>query len=246
MEKQRIFLFMAQPEIRYKSVPDNCISMFPFGMGCKSYAYQTETLKLPKTHLKYSPVIRKNKVYSFKGHSHTFVNGKRYEYELKYRDFESQKTLGDKIRFLRLHAGLTKQQLADMVGVHITCINDYELNYIDISFVKTDILYKIEQACNTSRYILFNDYLLYYETDLLSKDMIELDIKQKDLAVYFDVDRHTISRWQHKKCRPSIDIWRSTLKLFQHLRSLPKSDRSLYLSSKGKSDLLRTDCAAKE
>ena len=236
---------MAQP-IRNKTVPNNNIKMFPFGKHSICQPYQTETLKLPKNHIRYSLKSKKSVVYNFKGDSYTFLNGKKYEYDLKYRDFDQQKTLGDKIRFVRLHAGLTKQQLADLVGVYKTCINDYELNYIDISFVKTDVLIKIEQACNVPKYTLFNDYLLYYETQQLSSDIKELGIRQIDLAYYLGVCPETIYKWKSKRNRPSIEMWRSTIEIFQTLRSLDKSERSLYLSSKDNSDLFKTDCAANE
>lgn len=245
MEKQLIFLFMAQPDTQ-KSVPNNNIQMFPFGKHLICTSYQTETFKLPQNHIKYSPSCKTINIYNIKSNSYVFINGKRNEYELKYQNFDQQKTLGDKIRYIRLHAGLTKQQLADMTGVYITCINDYELNYTDISFVKTDILCKIEQACGVPKYTLFCDYLLYYETDQFAKDIKELSIRQTDLARYFGVNKNTILRWKNKINRPSIDVWRATIELFQVLQPLSKSDRSLYLSSNDKLDLSKTDCAANE
>lgn len=245
MEKLLIFLFMAQPKIK-TTVPNDNIKMFPFGEYRICTSYQTETFKLPKNHIRYSLSCKRVNIYNIKGDLYVFLNGKRNEYELRYRDFNHQKTLGDKIRYIRLHAGLTKRQLADMTGVHITCINDYELNYTDISFVKTDILYKIEQACGVPKYTLFCDYLLYYETDQFVKDIKELGIRQTDLARYFGVNKNTILRWKNKINRPSIDVWRATIELFQVLQPLSKSDRSLYLSSKDKLDLSKTDCAANE
>ena len=61
--------------------------------------------------------------------------------------------------------------------------------------------------------------------------MNELGLLQIDIARYLKVDRHTVSKWRYKKGRLSPQMWQSTIKLFQTLRTLPKSEIKSYLSS---------------
>lgn len=230
---------MAQPhqttQNRYLRVVPNVknttVSMFPFGMTCKSNSYQTETFKIPKKHISYSLSRKRNIVYHIKCDSINFMRCKKSEYNILYRNFADQKTIGDKIRYVRLHAGLTKKQLADLIRVSVSCINDYELNYVSEALISIDLLYKIEDVCSVPRYTVFSEYLIYYDTQQLQKDMNELGLLQIDIARYLKVDRHTVSKWRHKKGRLSPQMWQSTIKLFQTLRTLPKSEIKSYLSS---------------
>jgi hypothetical protein len=54
---------------------------------------------------------------------------------------------------------------------------------------------KIEDVCSVPRYTVFSEYLIYYDTQQLQKDMSELGLLQIDIARYLKVDKHTVSKW---------------------------------------------------
>lgn len=238
MENKLIFFYMAQPpkttqNSRLKVVPtvetDGEV-MFPFGCNRKCTSYQTETFKIPKRHITYSLANKIYKVYKFKCNSIQIMSCKKNSYNLLYQNLSDQKTIGDKIRCVRLHAGLTIEQLAQIIKVDRTTLIRNETNGISEDFIKTNILLKIEDACSVPRYSLFDEYLLYYETQQLKIDRKSYGLKQSDLAKFLNVSKNTISRWERKTKRPSREVWRSTIKLFQDLKFSATSKRSLCLS----------------
>ena len=118
---------------------------------------------------------------------------------IRYRDLEEQKNTGDKIRFVRLHSGLTIDRLADKLGIDRTTLMRYEHNEISEDFIDTSLLLEIEKICSVPRYTLFDDYLLFFETCKLKELRRQHSITQKKLAAHLGVARNTISRWEQKK-----------------------------------------------
>lgn len=174
---------------------------------------------------------------------------KRNLYNIKYNKLSEQKTIGDKIRCVRLHAGLTIEQLAEKIEVDRVTLIRNETNQISEDFINSDMLLKIEDICNVPRYSLFDDYLLYYETQQLKADRKSLGITQATLGKYLNVSNKVISRWEQKINRPSQQMWQSTIKIFQELRELTQSVRPIIsesnflLSSIDKEDSINNDCA---
>ncbi len=162
---------------------------------------------------------------------------KKNVYNIEYNDLSKQKTLGDKIRFARLHAGLTIEQLAKKINVDRVTLIRNETNQISEDFVKSKMLLKIEEVCNVPRYSLFDDYLLYYETQQLKADRESLGITQDTLGKYLNKSKIIIDRWEKKINRPSQQVWRSTIKIFQELRELVISESNFLLSSIDNEDL---------
>lgn len=63
-------------------------------------------------------------------------------------------TFGERLRIRRKELGLTRAELANMVGVTMSAIGNYELN---ISHPKLEILYKLFDALDTSPNYLFQN-----------------------------------------------------------------------------------------
>ena len=174
-------------------------------------------MTLPKHHPYYNEYDEKTAVLQTEAGSVHIMSCKRDEYNVRYRDFEEQKNTGDKIRFVRLHSGLTIDRLADKLGIDRTTLMRYEHNEISEDFINTSLLLEIENICGVPRYTLFDDYLLFFETCKLKALRRQYNITQKQLAAHLGVDRNTISRWEQKKCRPSREMWRSAVEYFWSL-----------------------------
>ncbi len=145
------------------------------------------------------------------------MNCKRNIYNIQYHSFSRQTTLGDKIRYVRLHAGLTIEQLAQMIGVDRSTLIRYEHNDISEDFCDTSVLISIEDCCNVERYTLFSDYLLFYELGKLKQLRQQYNVTQKQLGLHLGFNHKTVSRWEQKKCRPPRKTWQSTLEYFYEL-----------------------------
>lgn len=174
-------------------------------------------MTLPKQHPHYREYTEKTPVLQIEAGSAQIMNFKRNEYNVRYRKFEEQKNTGDKIRFVRLHSGLTIEQLADTLGIDRTTLMRYEHNEISEDFISTSMLLEIEHICGVPRYTLIDDYLLFFETGKLQELRKQFNITQKQLASHLGVDHRTISRWEQKKCRPSREIWRAAIEFFKGL-----------------------------
>lgn len=117
-----------------------------------------------------------------------------------------------------------------MIMIDRTTLVRNETNRISEDFISTEMLHKIEEACSVPRYTLFNEYLLYYETQQLKADRKSCGLTQPALAKLLNVSVTTIKRWERKENRPPRKMWQSTIKLFQALKLSATSDKSLCLS----------------
>ena len=176
-------------------------------------------MALPKQHPCYREYTEKAAVLQIEAGTVSIMNCKRDEYNVRYRKFEEQDTLGDKIRFVRLHSGLTIDQLADKLGIDRTTLMRYEHDEISEDHINTPLLLEIEQICSVPRYTLLDDYLLFFETCKLKELRKQFHITQKQLAAQLGVDHRTISRWEQKNSRPSQEVWRSVMEYFNMISS---------------------------
>lgn len=160
----------------------------------------------------------------------TIINCKRNSYAIQYQNFDEQKNIGDKIRCIRLKAGLTIDSLAEKINIDRTTLIRYERNKITEEQIKTNILLAIEDACEAKRYCLFNDYLLFYETNQLKLLRKKFNLTQEAVAKDLKVTKKTFGYWERKKCRPSRLVWQSTVDYFTKLTS--ELEASLGLAEK--------------
>lgn len=150
--------------------------------------------------------------------SDKIINCRRYEYNIAYRDFDKQLSIGDKIRFARLNSGLTVNELSERLNVDRTTLLRYEHNKISENTINVKMLIMIENICNIERYSLLNEYLMFYEKGELKRLRKVYNVSKKELAAYLGINYKTVSRWETGKNRPPRDMWESTINYFEALK----------------------------
>lgn len=85
---------------------------------------------------------------------------------------------GDKLKDLRMDAGLTQEQLAQVIGISSNSISKYESNINEPAY---EILIKIAKYFNVSL-----DYLLS-RTNIRTPHYIITEIKENNEGKYFDL-----------------------------------------------------------
>ena len=136
---------------------------------------------------------------------------KRVSYQIKYRDIDSLTATGDKIRYVRLQAKLTIEELAETIGINRTTLIRQERNQISDDLIKADTLLKIERVCGVPKYTIFNEYLKFYDSEQLKSIRLAHNITIPTMSKILGVNVETYRRWEKKISRPPRDTWQSTL-----------------------------------
>lgn len=127
------------------------------------------------------------------------------------KDVIKDLSIGGKIRYYRELSGLTRQALANIVGVHPQTITQLEHN-AQITFRPSlfEILKKISECLNVNWRLLADDYILSIYGDLserIKQYMVKNNISQIELSRLLSVHPQTVSSWLKQKDKPSRKSW---------------------------------------
>lgn len=119
-----------------------------------------------------------------------------------------QTPIKDKLRYVRLMAGLKQVELADLVGIERSTLNRLENGVVAEENMKTDLLVRIAIACGVERTFCCNRYHEFLANncgDKIKKYRKERQMTQQALADVFGVHKKTVGEWEQDRHKPPID-----------------------------------------
>ena len=123
----------------------------------------------------------------------------------------------DKLRYVRLIAGLSQKELADILGIDRVTLTRLENGAVSEENMKTDLLVQIATVCGFEKTYCCNDYHAFIANDAGKQIRIfrrEKKLTQLQLAQILNVAHTTVKRWERNENKPSID---KVKEMFPHL-----------------------------
>lgn len=114
----------------------------------------------------------------------------------------------DKLRYVRLMAGLKQIELASLVGIDRSTLNRLENGVVSEKNMKTDLLLQIALVCGFEKTFCCNRYHKFLSENSGEKIRAfrkERKMTQQDLANLFQVNKKTIEAWEHNRNNPPIE-----------------------------------------
>ena len=115
----------------------------------------------------------------------------------------------DKLRYVRLMAGLKQSELAEMVGIHRSTLINLENGDVSEQHMKTDVLIRIALACGFERTFCCDPYHALLADNIgqrIKAYRKEHGMTQQMLADIFHVCKGTVFSWERNQTNPSKRI----------------------------------------
>ena len=117
----------------------------------------------------------------------------------------------DKLRYVRLMAGLKQSELAEMVGISRSTLINLENGAVSEENMKTDVLIRIALTCGFERTFCCDPYHSLLANDVGQKIKSyrkEHRMTQQMLADIFHVRKDTVFNWEHHQTDPPMEVLR--------------------------------------
>lgn len=115
----------------------------------------------------------------------------------------------DKLRYVRLMAGLKQSELAKMVGIHRSTLINLENGVVSEEKMKTGVLIRIALACGFERTFCCNPYHSLLANNIGQRIKVyrkEHRMTQQMLADALHVCKDTVFSWEHNQTNPSMQV----------------------------------------